>query len=265
MKPVDLHRRTQASAAAAFSLALLAFGCGAEPYHRQTFVKTPDGGQASGGDLSNGAAGSNGEAGTTGAAGATAAGETGGGGTPAAAGAGGIGSDGGAPPPSDASAEKPSGAGGAPPCPGCKITVSYTCLSDAPDQATFVMDVANDGAAVIVLGDLTLRYWYTADLAKPQELDCDDARMGCARVLSRFGLVTPARTGANEYVEFSFAPGAVSAMTSTGRIQVRLRNHDYTQIDQTDDYSQDCANRAAHVNPKITAYLKGALVGGVEP
>jgi Cellulose binding domain len=258
-------------AGVAFSLGLLA--CGAEPYHRQMFATASDGGQGgtaspSGVAGSTGIAGSTGFAGTTGAAGSPGVGGQTGGSTGTAGTTGSAGHTGAAGTTAtlpDGGAAGVSGAAGAPACPGCKISVTYTCLSGAVDQAIFAIDVANQGATVVLLGDLTVRYWYTADAAKTQQLDCDDSKIGCTRLTSKFVAVTPPRTGANEYVEIVFPQGALSAMDTTGRIQLRLRNQDYTPINQTDDYSADCANNAAHANPKITAYLKGALVGGVEP
>ena len=204
-----------------------------------------------------GAAGTNGSgnAGATGAAGATSTGAAGAGGTTGAAGA-----------PS-------AGAGGTGTCPGCKITVDYTCLSGASDQASFVVDATNAGSSLILLKDLTLRYWFTMDAGKEQELDCDTAQLTCAYLLTsastppvNFVAVTPPRTDANEYFEIAFKQGAIDVGGKTGTIQLRLHNKDFTPMNQADDYSADCGSTGQdHVTTKITAYLKGVLVGGVEP
>ncbi|HVZ74405.1 MAG TPA: cellulose binding domain-containing protein [Polyangia bacterium] len=245
------------------ALSCAALACGADPYHRTSSATMPDGGGGhpfGGTPMGNGdpfgTGGDTATGGVTGAGGATTTGGvTGAGGTTTAT--GGVTGTGGA---------TNAGTGGAvatPPCPGCKVVVQYTCLSDAPDQATFVLEILNQGQQVFLTQDLTVRYWYTDDPTKPQELDCDDARLGCPNIKSKFVVVNRAK--ANVFAELSFPPGAVDTMGTTGRIQLRLRNMDYTQIDQTDDYSQDCADRSAHANMKVTAYLKGTLVGGVEP
>jgi hypothetical protein len=126
-----------------------------------------------------------------------------------------------------------------------------------------------------MLADLTLKYWYTIDPAKPQELDCDDAAMGCSRLVTSaspspvqptFQSVVPPRQEANESATIAFTLGTVAPNTSTGRIQLRLHNRDYSPNDQSDDYSADCGTIGnAHENAKITAYIKGVLVGGTEP
>ena len=165
------------------------------------------------------------------------------------------------------------GAGGAGTCPGCKITVDYTCNSGAPDQALFVVDATNAGSSLVLLKDLTLRYWFTVDAGKPQELDCDQAQLTCAYILTsmstppvNFVPVTPPRTDANEYLEIAFKQGAIDVNGKTGNINLRLHNKDFTPMNQADDYSADCGSTGQdHNNPKITAYIKGVLVGGTEP
>ena len=166
------------------------------------------------------------------------------------------------------------------PCTTCMVNVSYTCRSDATDtgQASFVLDVTNDGATVIPLARLTLRYWYTIDANKEQELDCDFAKLGCTNLVTSadvppapapsFVPVMPPRMDANEYAEIAFTPGALAldALLDTGEIQLRLHNEDFSPIDQLDDYSFDCAMKGSTIDaPKITAYVDDVLVWGTEP
>jgi Cellulose binding domain len=219
----------------------------------------------SAGATSSSTAGSFGAAGSAGSLGGTAGsvGSTGAAGSVGAAGASGT---------AGATAGT-AGAGGAGTCPGCKITVDYTCNSGAPDQALFIVDATNAGSSLVLLKDLTLRYWFTVDAGKPQELDCDQAQLTCAYILTsmstppvNFVPVTPPRTNANEYLEIAFKQGAIDVNGKTGNIQLRLHNKDFTPMNQADDYSADCGSTGqAHNNPKITAYIKGVLVAGTEP
>jgi len=232
------------------------------------------------GTATSSTAGNGGSAGSTGSAGALGgtAGNGGGAGNTGNAGntsnAGNTGSTGGAGATGTAGATSgTAGAGGAGTCPGCKITVDYTCNSGAPDQALFVVDATNAGSSLVLLKDLTLRYWFTVDAGKPQELDCDQAQLTCAYILTSmstppvsFVPVTPPRTNANEYVEIAFKQGAIDVNGKTGNINLRLHNKDFTPMNQADDYSADCGSTGQdHNNPKITAYIKGVLVGGTEP
>jgi hypothetical protein len=193
-----------------------------------------------------------------GTAGAGAAGTTGAAGSVGAAGTG---------------ANATAGTGG--PCTTCKVNVQYTCRSEDAQQASFVLQVTNDAAVPIALSDLTLRYWYTAATTKEQWLECDFADLGCSNVSSstnqpspKFMPLMPPRQGADTYVEIGFSPGALTLdpFLSTGGIQLRLHNKDFSEIDQTDDYSFDKTQKG---NPvpwmKVTAYLKGVLVWGTEP
>jgi hypothetical protein len=78
--------------------------------------------------------------------------------------------------------------------------------------------------------------------------------------------VTPPRTKANEYIEIGFKQGAVDVGGTTGPVQLRLHNKDFTPMNQGDDYSADCGSIGqAHDSGKVTAYVKGVLVGGLEP
>jgi hypothetical protein len=231
-----------------------------------------------------GAAGSAGSA-PSGAAGSTSAGAAGatGGGEAGSSALGGAGTAGtvassGAAGSSAASGAAGSGGGGAPAtCPGCKIEVVYTCLGTGTDSRNFVVEAKNAGSMLVLFKELTLRYWYTADASKAQELDCDTAeKLGCGYIVKStdappkpqpsFVAVTPPRAKANEYVEIAIVQGAMDVGGTTGRIQLRLHNKDFTPIDQNNDYSYDCGSVGqAHDSPKITAYIRGVLVGGTEP
>ena len=250
----------------------------------QYFRNRPDGGGlAVAGAIGSGSAGSY-FAGTSGTGGAVAqAGTSGASGTTGAAAAGG-GGGGFAPAGSSGAAGADGGqigaAGASMPCTTCMVKLQYTCRSNDSGQASFVLDVTNEAAVSFPLTSLTLRYWYTVDAAKEQELDCDFAKLGCTNLVTsadtspapKFVPVTPARDGANEYAEIAFTAGALSLdpFLDTGEIQLRLHNMDYSPITQTDDYSYDADNCAAMAPTavewsKITAYLDGVLVWGTEP
>lgn len=238
----------------------------------ETYTRVPVEGGSGGKGESDGGAGPTADAGNgTGGAvaagtGGIAAGGTDGGPVDAAGNDGADGApDTGGPPP----AGNDGGAGadaGASPCAGCSASVTYTCQSAAPDQAIFILNVTNTGKVAFLLADLTVRYWYTVDAGKEQEVNCDDARLGCTRLTTSAIPLAPPRTNANEYVQLGFPPGALDVGGSTGAIQLRVHNKDFTPINQSDDYSLDCATTGvAKPSMKITAYLKGALVWGTEP
>jgi hypothetical protein len=252
-------------------LALVVAGLGAalvacqdaDPYYRNR----PDGGDLGFLDAGTGLAGSM-FAGISGAGGAAGLPGSGSGGTNGAAGAAG------------AYSGQAGVAGVTTPCTTCMVRVDYTCRSSDTGQASFVLDVTNEAPITFPLSSLTLRYWYTIDASKAQELDCDVAKLGCTNIVTSadmnpgplFMPVMPPRTNANEYAQIAFKAGALSLdpQLDTGDIQLRLHNKDFSPIMQSDDYSFDPDNcdlplPTAVEWPNITAYLDGVLIWGTEP
>jgi len=221
--------------------------------------------------------GGTGTGGTTGAAGTGAGGTTGAAG--AGAGAGGAGGRTGGQAGATGAAGSASMGGDPTTCAGCKVSILYTCQSPNPDQAIFVVEIKNIGPTILLLKPFVLRYWYTIDPAKEQELDCDTAqRFTCDYIVANnnpvvghpnptFVPVVPPRRTANEYVEIKIIQGALNVGLTSGPIQLRLHNKDFTPRPQTNDYSADCAQPGQqHVDSgKITAYFDGKLIAGTEP
>jgi hypothetical protein len=249
------------------ALATLGSAClDPDAYYRNLPVTVGDGGAGTGAAAgTSGAAGTTGAAGTSGGAGTSSPPLTGVAGTSGAAGTTGSTSGG-------AGTTGSAGTGGGT-CPGCRVSVVYTCLSDASDQASFVLEAQNKSAFAILLGDLTLRYWFTADPGKESELNCDVAKLNCSKISTsqsqppaKFQTVSPPRPKADTYVEIRFPPGALDVNGTTGNVQLRLHNKDHSPMTQSDDYSVDCGSKnTPHDSGKVTAYLKGVLVGGTEP
>jgi endoglucanase len=208
-----------------------------------------------GGSTGTGGSGSGGSTGTGGRGGSGGSTGTGGrGGSGGSTGTGGTGVD--------AGVDRP------PPPPGA-LKVHYTCRQQ-DNTASFVLVIENTKAVTIPLANITVRYWYTADTST-QVADCDYAKLEagpCPDILRTIHPVSPARTGANNYLEFGFTStlGDLPGFLDTGDIQIRLHNADYSTFMQADDYSIDCTSTTMSIeNMKITAYVSGALVWGAEP
>jgi hypothetical protein len=148
------------------------------------------------------------------------------------------------------------------PCTTCAVTVHYTCRGSDMNQASFVLIVENTKPMAITSG-LTVRYWFTTDDLADQVMECDYAANGCPT--GKFVAVTPSRMNANAYLELAI--GMIPGFSDTGEIQLRIHTGpQYLPGMQTDDYSFDCSMMGTEVvNPKITAYVNGVLVGGTEP
>lgn len=72
---------------------------------------------------------------------------------------------------------------------------------------------------------------------------------------------------ANRYVLVTFSSGAGSLQpgAETGEVQVRIHAGDWSNVNETNDYSYG-ANVTSYTNwDKITVHDKGKLIWGVEP
>jgi endoglucanase len=149
------------------------------------------------------------------------------------------------------------------------IQVSY-CCGDARSSSSMVcpwLQVKNSGATALDLTRVKLRYWYSDDPDRVYQFACDYAKLGSANVTGAFVRLNGASAQANAYFEMGFAAGAgkLNAGASTGDIKLRLYRSDYTPVNQSDDYSFNPELLTSGPNPKVTAYIDGRLVYGVEP
>jgi hypothetical protein len=125
--------------------------------------------------------------------------------------------------------------------------------------------IENTGTTDIDLSHVTVRYWFTKDSGDGTfQGFCDYAEIGCGEVRTSFGAVSPGRPGADSYLQVSFGGGKAVIGGSTGVLQLRFNKTDYSNFDETDDYSHG-SNTTYAVTPKVTAYLDGTLIWGTEP
>src|SRR4030095_1060611 len=130
-------------------------------------------------------------------------------------------------------------------------------------------NIVNIGASAVPLSELKIRYWYTREGTVGQNFFCDySAINGCLKhVTGTFVQVSPARTGADFYLEVGFntAAGSVAAGGQSGEIQARFAKTDWSNYNETGDYSFDATKTAFTDWDHVTLYRNGALVWGTEP
>ncbi|MCY9042537.1 cellulase family glycosylhydrolase [Bacillus inaquosorum] len=123
--------------------------------------------------------------------------------------------------------------------------------------------IKNNGSTTVDLKDVTVRYWYTAK-NKGQNYDCDYAQIGCSNVTHKFVMLHKPKQRADAYLELGFKNGTLSPGASTGDVQLRLHNDDWSNYAQNGDYSFFQSN-TFKTTKKITLYKHGKLIWGTEP
>lgn len=129
------------------------------------------------------------------------------------------------------------------------------------------LKLVNEGTSAVPYSELTVRYWFTAENYAGINTFIDYAQLGNNRVkLNYVRQDSPARAGANGYVEYGFDPSAgnLAAGGNSGPIQTRIANKDWADLSETDDHSY-LANANYAVSDRITLYRNGVLVWGTEP
>ena len=129
------------------------------------------------------------------------------------------------------------------------------------------LSVVNTGTTTVPTSELTIRYWYTVDGVRPQVYVCDYTPRGCGNVTSQFVAVSPARTNADFYLQVGFTAGmgSLAAGQSTGEIQGRFNKDNWSNYDESNDYSYDPTKTAFADWTRVTLYRSGVLVWGTEP
>jgi hypothetical protein len=128
------------------------------------------------------------------------------------------------------------------------------------------LKVVNTGSSAIALSSAKVRYYYTLDGTQAQTFYCDYSPVGSSNVTSAFVAISPAKTGADTYVEIGFTSGAGSLEAGGSMtVQARVAKNDWSNFTQTNDYSFNSSATTFVDWTKVTGYVSGALQWGVEP
>ena len=130
-------------------------------------------------------------------------------------------------------------------------------------------NILNTGSSSVPFSELKLRYWYTREGTVGQNFFCDYAAIpgNCGNVSGTFVPVNPPRTGADFYLEVGFnaAAGSIAAGGQSGEIQARFAKTDWSNYNETGDYSFDPTKTSFADWDRVTLYRNGTLVWGAEP
>ncbi|RAQ97196.1 cellulose binding domain-containing protein [Thermogemmatispora tikiterensis] len=128
-------------------------------------------------------------------------------------------------------------------------------------------EIVNNTSSSVALSSLTIRYWYTEDGSQSQQFWCDYAAVGCSNLSGSFVQMSAPTATADTYLQISFssAAGSIGPGGNSGEIQVRFNKSDWSNYNQTNDYSWSATQTSYAPWSQVTLYLNGQLVWGTEP
>ena len=120
--------------------------------------------------------------------------------------------------------------------------------------------ITNTGSAPVNLAEVKIRYYYTIDGEKPQRFWCDWSNIGAGNVTGTFVKLKTPFSGADHYFELGFKPGAGTIKPGQSvEAQNRFAKHDWSNYNQTNDYSFNPTARTYVDWDKITVHLGNDL------
>lgn len=155
------------------------------------------------------------------------------------------------------------------PTTGSDLTVQYRAAdTNATNNAIMPhFQITNSGASSIPLSGLKLRYYFTKDSNQGLSYWTDYAQVGSSNVTGSFVTMSSPASTADTYLEISFTAGAgsIAAGGQTGPVQARFSKNDWSNFDESNDYSYDPIKTAFADWSRVTLYQDGTLVWGLEP
>ncbi|UXP32767.1 Ig-like domain-containing protein [Reichenbachiella agarivorans] len=145
------------------------------------------------------------------------------------------------------------------------LSVAYECGDTNPNDNSIkpYVQIVNDGSSSVAYNTLKMRYWFTMEGSATPKFYCDYAALGKSYIAGSFVNTS----GSNYYLEVSFASGAgsLSANDDSGNIKLRITKSDWSNHNETNDYSFDPSYTSYADFDKITLYQNGNLIWGDEP
>ena len=157
---------------------------------------------------------------------------------------------------------------GATPARPDRIEVLYRASERAPrtNNVSFALQLVDHTGESIDLRRVEVRYWFSHGSRSGQPVaEVDYAALGEKVVKTE--VVAAGRGGQDHYLRITFQgeDAVLQGYKSTGDILLRIHADDWSEYDQSNDYSFWPEASGYRTSERITVYIDGALVWGREP
>jgi hypothetical protein len=147
-----------------------------------------------------------------------------------------------------------------------EIQMYNTNLTASSNSISPKFKIINNGTDSVALENVKIRYYFTDDDSTSQSFWCDWSNINSANVISNFIEMETPTTTANCYLEISFSSSAGSLATGDSAIlQTRFSNSDWSNFNQSNDYSFNSSSTDYEDWTNVTAYISDNLQWGIEP
>ncbi len=154
----------------------------------------------------------------------------------------------------------------------CGLSLKYRTFDTSNEGATdnqvrphFIVE--NTGTTTVNLNEITIRYWYTKEGTQDQNVWIDYAQLGSNKITTNFVEMASPVTGADHYLEVGFTSnaGVITPGENSGQVQTRFAKTNWSNYDETDDYSYNMSHDTFQTWDQVTVYCNGVLAWGTEP
>ncbi|GAB3690455.1 hypothetical protein GCM10027592_07730 [Spirosoma flavus] len=128
------------------------------------------------------------------------------------------------------------------------------------------LQLRNEGNVPVNYADIKVRYYFTSDGTQPLNFYLDYAQLGSNNINGQFVRINPPLANADTYLELSVVNlPKLYPLTSTGNIEYRIGKQDWSQFNQSNDYSYLNGTNPMTANNRVVVYVGGVRVWGTEP
>ena len=124
--------------------------------------------------------------------------------------------------------------------------------------------ITNTGTTAISLADVKARYYFTINGDNALNFACDWSSVGSSNVTNSFGTVSASNE--DHYLEIGFSSGAGSLAPGANLdVNTRIWKQDWSNFNQSDDYSFNSTATTFTDWVKVPGYVSGVLQWGSQP